>query len=479
MHRPLLAAAVLAAALLAPSSSLASDTPWSALSAKALSSTQQPAIAALSDGTAQVLYHQPNPGGTLDDMFSRRVLSNGSVGAPVPVATFDGFDDPDLVQTPGGLLAILPGLKDPGYKNVAAATAPLDGSAWTLSAGDVAPLPGPFYANSAGLALDATGTPFFTGAGLIHRGLDPNTQNYDHQATIGGGCCAYDSDLATDGATGALYAAWYSNAKQQGVWIDQVDTASGAPVGQPVLMPGTVVNYKGTPNSIAASYRTPITGRTGQPGVFLAYPGGYPASRKVLLFRVGNPQSSTLFNSPTSRIGAMAVATDSAGRLWVVWGRRDHGTDMIMARRSDPTVHEFGTARTFALPKQADHTWSISAAAGANGRLSIAANLELKPGGNKSNQVWFAALEPALSYTTAPAKLKHGKAAKLKVHVSDAGVALAGASVLVRQGAKKVKGTTNGAGDVSLSVPKFKKGVAQLTISAAGYATTRDSLTVK
>src|SRR4051794_13333352 len=296
MHRFPLVAAALTAALLAPSTAPAADTPWSALSVKALSNTQQPAILAVSDGSSQVLYHQPNPDGKHDDMFSRRVGANGAVGAPVAVATFDGFDDPNLIQTPNRLLAVLPGLKDPGYKNIAAATAPLDGSAWTLSAGDIAPLPGPYYANSAGLALDLTGTPFFSGAGLVHRGLDPAAPNNDFQATIGGGCCAYDSDLATDGATGAMYVAWYSNAPQQGVWIEQVDTASGAPLGQPVLMPGTVVNFQGKPNSSAASYRTPITGRAGQAGIFLAYPGGYPAEHKVLLYRVGNPQGSTLFD---------------------------------------------------------------------------------------------------------------------------------------------------------------------------------------
>src|SRR6476661_8437089 len=122
MHRSRLALTTLALALIAPSAALAADTPWSPLSAKALSSTQQPAILAVSDGSAQVLYHQPNADGKHDDMFARRVAATGAVGAPVPIATFDGFDDPNLIQTSNGLLAVLPGLKDPGYKNIAAAT---------------------------------------------------------------------------------------------------------------------------------------------------------------------------------------------------------------------------------------------------------------------------------------------------------------------------------------------------------------------
>ena len=479
MSRSLLLAAALTAAFLAPSTALAADTPWSALSAKALSSTQQPAILAVSDGSAQVLFHQPNADGTHDDMFSLRVAADGTVGAPVPMATFDGFDDPNLVQTANGLLAILPGLKDPGYKNVAAATAPLDGSAWTLSPSDVAPLPAPYYVNSAGLALDVTGTPFFSGAGNVHRGLDPGTPNSDFQAAIGGGCCAYDSDLAADGTTGAMYLAWYSNAKQQGVWIAQVDTATGAPLGQPMLMPGTVVNYQGRPNSSAASYRTPITGRAGAPGVFAAYPGGYPTSHRVLLYRVGDPQASTLFNAPKGRIGALSVASDPSGRLWVVWGRSAHGTETILARRSNASATKFGAVRSFALPKTAEHAWSLSAAAGANGRLSIAANLQIAPGGTRDQQVWFAEIEPALSYSLSPKKLKHGKPATLKVHVADAGDPVAGASVLVHQGLTKASGTTGTPGDVALPVPAMKKGTAQLKITAPGYKTITAALKVK
>ena len=55
-----IAAATLAATLLASSTALAADTPWTALSKQNQTSIQRPAILAESDGTTQVLHATTN-----------------------------------------------------------------------------------------------------------------------------------------------------------------------------------------------------------------------------------------------------------------------------------------------------------------------------------------------------------------------------------------------------------------------------------
>jgi hypothetical protein len=151
---------------------------------------------------------------------------------------------------------------------------------------------------------------------------------------MGAGCCGYDSNLAAD-AAGHMQLAWDSNATGfLGVWSQAVDPASGAPSGAAMLMPGSVTVYSGAPAHAQGSGRTPIVAAPGQPGrFFVAYPAGYPSLTKVLLWPVGATSAVTIADEPQAH-GAVSLAADPAGRLWVFWATRSvSGASHVFARR--------------------------------------------------------------------------------------------------------------------------------------------------
>jgi hypothetical protein len=79
--------------------------------------------------------------------------------------------------------------------------------------------------------------------------------------------------------------------------------------------------------------RTPIVALPGQVGqFFVAYPGGYPSTTKVLLWHVGSPTSQTIVDEPGDH-NAVSLAADAQGRLWVFWTNSSSGAPHVFARR--------------------------------------------------------------------------------------------------------------------------------------------------
>jgi hypothetical protein len=138
---------------------------------------------------------------------------------------------------------------------------------------------------------------------------------------MGAGCCGYYSNFAADQA-GALQLAWDSNATGfPGVWSRAVDPATGAPSGPALLMPGSVTAFNSTPSHSQMLSRTPIVAVPGAAGTFfVAYPGGYPSTTKVLLWRVGATTSTAVVDEPEDH-DHVALAAGAKRALWVFWSR--------------------------------------------------------------------------------------------------------------------------------------------------------------
>jgi hypothetical protein len=381
----------------------------------------------------------------------------------VPIESgWAAVSNPALAAAPGGALRIFfGGIRTTNVgetqTNLSTSSAPAVGSPWTLQSGNVTE-GGAAYASPAGAVALADGTPLVswgssTGV-FVHRGLTPGAADPDYQAAFGG-CCGYDTGLAVDGASGAPFLAWYSNATGHlGVYVQGVDAASGAPLGSATLMPGSVTGG----NSSQQLARTPIASRPGKPGVYVAYPGGYPTQDRVLLWKVGGPSSATLAKGGTGDHRDVTLAGAPDGRIWVLWGQQINGKPRVFARRSNPAVSAFGATVSIAPPPGADSIWKLDVNAQA-GVADVLGSFST-PG---SLATWHTQIRPGLTVT---ASVKHAKKSRtLTATVTDAGAPVSAATV--KAAGHSAKTASNGKAKLTLG-----PGHGKVTVTAthAGYA---------
>jgi len=330
MRRRLALLAVLAVSLgaLAPAGAGAPGT-WSRLSpAPAYANYGQVGLQRTEDGLLHVIWVRPNATtSTNNDLVHTSVGVDGAVGETTSIVENVNFIWPvvDLVADGDQLRAFW----HDTTAGLQTSTSP-DGLTWTppAAASDIG--------GDVGAAM-AGGTPYqaFTRGGfgvVVHPGLDPLTPvSQDFQAQLGGGD-GYNPDLATDLAAGTLWIGWYSTASDPtdsskcrcGIYVQQVDLATGDPVGTPVRMPRSASEFNGGEVSVNHGVRTPIVPRLGGAGgVFVAYTSGYPSTNKMIVWRIGDPDSKVIASASQRSFYAPAIASAPDGRIWVAWGASD------------------------------------------------------------------------------------------------------------------------------------------------------------
>ena len=414
------------------------------------------------DGVLHVGWHAHNPAdSTKEDLATAPISPAGALGAAVPIQSgWASMSNPAFAAAPGGGMRIFFGgirSLDPNetQTNLSTASAPQAGAPWALQTGNVAES-GAAYSSPVSAVTLADGTPLVSwasGSGVfVHRGLTPGSGDPDLQAALGG-CCGYDTGLGADGTTGTPFVAWYSNGNgHQGVYAEQIDPASGGPAAAAILMPGSVTGGNGSPQLA----RTPITGRPGRPGVYVAYPGGYPTQTKVLLWKVGSPGSATLAkDAGDNRDVTLAAAPD--GRLWVLWGFAAGGRPRVFARRSNAAATTFGATVSIPPPPGAQSIWKLDASAQA-GVVDVLGSYTT-PG---SLATWHTQIRPGLTLQAS----RSGR--KVHVRVLDAGDPVAGAKLKAAgHGA-----TTAANGRATITLPT-KKGKVTVTATKGGYTSAK------
>jgi hypothetical protein len=333
------------------------------------------------DGVLHVVAQANDPTPNQYDIVHTPVAPDGAVGPQSTVAAgWVGTESPDIAPAPGGGLAVMWGgfhsttTGDP-QNDSGLATSDDSGSAWNLS--PVAPVTGGYASqwsivNSGGTLFQSW---FGTGGTYVHRGTDQTTPDNDFQAQIGG----YGSlpGFAVDGANGSLWLGWETGfaGQKNGVYAQQVDQGTGAPVGSPTKMPGSSFDYQGSPETTSLLGRTPITGRAGRPGVWMAYTSGYPSSERVLVWKVGDGASTTLEFTKGVDHRTLAITSDPDGRVIVVWSRDGAGENsQLFARVSNTDVTAWGPA--FAIPglPKASGGWSVQASAQSGALIDVVRN---------------------------------------------------------------------------------------------------------
>jgi hypothetical protein len=427
---------------------------WNAVTSADGANIDQVGLARTPDGKLHVVWKRKTPGHDVNaDLVQTLIDANGKVGAPRAIASdWVGVGSPAVARARDGSLLIVAGATsspDPGAITDFGAWRSTDGGAtWAQLPGDAAT--GGGFADTPGLAFGSDGlTPFFgwgtTFGLLVHRGFAATPATGNFQTAAGFGCCGYDPGIVLDGAGGQLVVGWYSNAtNHEGVFAQAVDQATGNPVGAPQRMPGTVTRYAGSDNSSASLARTPVVSRPGRAGVYLAYAGGYPTTTKVLVWRFGARASSVL-GRRAGGVSNVTLASDPAGRLWVVWSGGTH----VYARRSNPQLSSWGAVVSVPARKGTGTIFKLAANAQA-GVLDVLGAFE---GGGPGVQTWATQLRPGLTLTAAPARLAVGGRGKQAVTLkaTDAGVPVAGAKVTLAG----VSATTGRGGTATLAVGPF------------------------
>lgn len=397
-----------------------------------------------------VLWARKTPSdASLTDLVHTRISPDGEIASTETVVSGWNFiwPVPDLVMNPSdsSLVGIWGGIRsvDPSESNtnISVATSHPVGTAgaWNLQEGDVSEGQGG-AASSIGATMPGD-TPLFTWAGstgtFVHRGLDPSTPDYDFQAPLGG-CCGYSPDIASKGA-GDVWVAWYSNADgNEGVWTQQVDTQTGAPVGSASKMPGSTTRFNGEDQSIQQITRTPIAAGNNieDSNTYVAYTGGYPSPKKMLVWTIttAGPAADSVVVGKGASVHTPAVATDVYGRAWVMWSEGGTGGSRIFARRSNVGGARWGATVAVDLPKDESGCQTIY-------EITPETTIEEMNGGNvniiatisegctSKVALWHTEIEPGLSLSADPSKFK-GKE-KVTFKVTDAGEPVQGAKVTV------------------------------------------------
>jgi hypothetical protein len=466
--------AVLVTLLVAvPAAQAGSPGKWSQLGDANLRNIDEVTLARTTDGVLHAAW--TIPGVNNDTLVHSAIQPNGTASAPNVVQSgWAGITAvPKLLASPSGLQLFFGGIRstDSGEtnNNLNLATAGPDGAAWALVPGNIVKGDSA-YGSDIGGALLSDGTALQTWGGtgsgvFVHRGLDQNTPNFPTQGQLGG-CCGYSSDIGVDTKNGSAFVVWYSNANDNfGVFAQSLDPSTGTPTGAAALMPGSTTLFNGKPNSSQMLQRTPVAARAGG-GVYVAYPGGYPTTTQVRLWRIADSKSAVLANSKGDHI--VSIAADSEGRLWVFWVER--ATNQVFARRSNESATSFGPAvKVKGAPGQ-QSAFKIDGNA-QSGALDVVVLF----GDSSGKQAqWHTQFLPGLAVKASPSKIKGGKSTAVKFTVTDPDP-VKGAKVSA--GGKSA--TTDAKGHATIELGPTKKKKITASAKKAGYSSGSTKLKVK
>jgi hypothetical protein len=229
-------------------------------------------------------------------------------------------------------------------------------------------------------------------------------------------------------------------------------------------MPGSTTVFNGAPQSSPQLQRTSIAARAGG-GVYVAYPGGYPTTTQVRLWRIADSKSAVLATSNHDHIASLAAAPD--GRLWVFWVERGT-TPQVFARRSNKSATKFGPAVKVSPPKGQQSAFKIDG----NAQSGILDVVVLFGDSAGKQAQWHTQFLPGLDVKASPTKVKRGKATAVKFTVTDPD-AVKGAKVTA--GGKSA--TTDGSGHATITLGPTK--AKSITAKATHAGHTAGSAKVK
>jgi len=453
---------LVAGAVLAASGLASPQGKWSAVTTGGeQSSISNIGVARTADGTLHVVWQRKAGGGY--DLLQTAISGSGNVGGATPIVTgWNGIGDADLALGAGGeRLTFFAGIRttdtfEPLF-GLNLATSTDRGSSWALAPASIftknyayGRTPSVVVVNGVPIA-----TWYYIGEPVVHVGLDPNTDVRQYAPP------GLNENIAFDPSSGQVLIAWCNGLERDaglGVWVQQVDPASGAGVGAPARMPGSFTSFEGQDQHLCpAAPRTALVARTGG-GFFTASLTGYPAEDKLLVWRVGSAKPVAVAESKDGLSEEVALAADSSGRIWAGWSDSVGGTPYIYVRRSNRAATVWGAVVSVKAPANYIDFQNLDLSAQPD-RLDVLARFGTTA---PSTNLFHTQISPGLTLTA-----KGGNAASFRV--TDAGDPVAGATVKI--GGKTLK--TNAKGVASIDLPA---GSYKAAASKAGYASATASV---
>ena len=469
-------ALVLAGAVLAPPAPAGGPGVWTDISGPVGGLLVMPRVARDANGVLHVVWITEENG---QELIHRSVAADGTPGAQQtlaqdwsglgnPAIVYDASSSAPLKVFAGGMRSTAP---DDLHDGLSWWTSS-DGVTWTLQPGVVSGPGGIAYSSDVAAVATPSGvfqTWFGTAGVFSHRGLE---NGGDHDVNDVGNY-GYWSGYGYDPIADKLWlGAAYNATDKEGLWVREIDKATGAGAGASFLLPQSATDYEGSVDMSLEEIPLPITGLVGQPGVIVAYPNNYPSANQVRVWRIAGGATTTalLATGPGSK-DVVAVAATPDGRAWVAWKDSSGTTPRIFARRSNVGATAWGAAASIAAPPGTESLWQLAASAQADGRLDVLAQA------SKSNddRIYHTQLYAALDVTVAPKTAKAKKAFTATVTVRDAGSLVAGAAV----SAAGKSAVTDGNGVAKLQLKAAKAGKLTVTVTRAGYQTATAVVTVR
>jgi hypothetical protein len=334
-------------AIITPAANAGAASSWRSLGTSGqLGISDLVGTARSTDGTLHVAWSRRTSNG-LYDLLQTPVSAGGGVRSPGAIVTgWANIEGPTLLASGSALFAFFSGTQtlvtgDP-HEGVDDAIAADGGASWALAptalaAGDFA------GERDASVALGPDGalTSWYAGEEtVVHFGTDPTTLN---QRGYGLGT---DQAIAVSGDSALV--AWCTGVQgPNGVFVQPVDPATGAPGGAARIVPGSTSRASGgAPEAFCpASARVPLVARQAQ-GFFVATVDG--TRRTVYGWSVGAARPHRLAGGPSFKQQVAAAASPGPkASVWVGWVQDGN----VLLRRSNASASVFGATVTLKGPR--------------------------------------------------------------------------------------------------------------------------------
>lgn len=275
----------------------------------------------------------------------------------------------------------------------------------------------------------------------VQRGLGPQSSHTNFN-DVGG--TNLNPSIAYDRETNKVWVSWlvFGN-NADGIYVREVNLATGEPTGSSMLVPGSFDTYNGDRLINFQNGRVPMVQRRthsgGDSGVYVAYRKGYPSASVVRVWRVGTPGAGTIARTAKG-VGEVALAADHQGRIWVLWV----SDGKIFAKRSNKNGGLWGKTVSVKIPADSVGTTTLQADA-QNKKVDVLAYASKVNGSG----FFHTQLLPGITFKASPSKFR-GKAT-VAFTTRDAGVPLPKSKVTV--GGKSC--TTNKDGRCSITLGPY------------------------
>lgn len=453
-------AAVLAASLLGPASPALAVAPgqWGVIATGKgePGTSEHPGLHRTPDGKLHVAWvHEES---ALAQSLLERVISESATllpGTTPIVSSWVNLSDAAFIDEPGGLRVFF------GGQQSTVTGTPLGIQTATHSAGAwSAPLQLTDTYGVVSAAAVAPGQPVLA--------FQSQSRVAAYGGLVPGAAPLYLASGATDGSpniavdsAGRAVVAWCAFAADAGgVYVQQIDAAATAPVGAPVVMPGSLTPFSGQRYSTCVlqtevSRRIPLVARAGG-GIYTAASAGYPQLSRVLVWRVGSPQAMTVASRARVSHRQPQLAAASDGRVWVGWIEPRGGASVLVVRRSNRSATIFGAPVRVRAPRGWQYGSFESSATIA--RLDVVAQVTRV---DNTNSLQHTVALPGLTLRRVRVAQRPGGRRAVTFEVLDAGDKVSAATV--RSG--PVSGRTNAQGRVTLLLGRS----IRATASKRGY----------